>query len=278
MSSYTGGVPRELILDKINEFAYSNGPIIIFAIYTAIFVSIMIKNPSIVVTKQYTLIVVFSLVFVIIAGYTIRILHSQRSMLIAMWAIMITFAVGGIYYYMPSIQDHDVVFISLIVNSLLVFIILGGLAIIFFMYQNSLKKLTGWPGVLVHLIFFIPCLYGEVIDRILFDIHSTPRLVYVLFLYEILLIGIFYAIPAIMSASNSSAKTLMKANDGVFLNNSKVVGNADDLAIVQTDGSISSYALSFWVYPNIASTAPSTPQQIIGLGYGDHTKLVTTAK
>lgn len=273
-SSYTGGSASQLLLNKINDFAFSNGPILIFAIYTAIFIAVMIEQPSIVITKQYTLTVVFALIFLFIAGYTIRILHSQRSMIIAMWTIVVTFAIGGMYYITPSLQDRDVVFISLLINSLLVLIILGGLAILFFMYQNSLKKLTGWPGIFVHLIFFIPCLYGEIIDRVLFDIHSTPRLVYVLFLFEILLIALFYAVPAIIAKFNGNAKTLLKVNDGVFLNEPKVVGNANDLDIVHTDGSISSYALSFWVYPNIATSAPTKPQQVIGLGYGEHEKKI----
>lgn len=183
----------------------------------------------------------------------------------------------ALFYYLyllyassPSSDLLNSIFIVLIG-----LIIMVGLAIMYYFMGDYFKRQTGTIGFIIHLIFYIPCLFSEFIVFIKNQMQITPSVVYILFILEILLILVYVCLPKIINAYIHK-NSFVLLNHPVFLNTQKIVSENDmfilkddehtnlrddEIAILKDTGGPtmsvyrnSNYAFSFWVFINSTKT------------------------
>lgn len=147
------------------------------------------------------------------------------------------------------------------ITLLLSLIIIIGLGLIFLIFGNYLKTFDGLTGDIINLIFYIPCLFNNIVEYILNDWKSTTQPIIILFLIELLLIFLYITIPWLMEKYilNNSISIL---NNTIFLDNMNIIPMHEN-AIIQkyisnnmNDNKIyrRNYGLSLWLYLNKHST------------------------
>jgi len=167
------------------------------------------------------------------------------------------------YYRTPSsTKTNSIIINSYIVNLILLAIVIVGLAIGYKVLKNSTKKMKGWPGFIINLLFFIPCLVSDFVDYILSEFKNAPNSVFILFILEIILILLYIYIPKLLNyIITKNGKTLQK--EPVYLRKPKIIANSDlfllpnSLTSGLTTGSdilsntyTSNFAISMWIYVN----------------------------
>lgn len=187
---------------------------------------------------------------------------------------------------------------------LLFTIILLGLSIIYNAFLNKAYQQSGTTGLIVQLIFYIPCLISDFIKYLINDLYDTPTVVYIMLGLELLLIVAYFLIPKLLKVSVAQNGAVLVRNP-VFLNNRNALDNCgavmnkymkdvDALGIptrlhgVDASGNRSTnafnsrpsvtnreYAFSMWINAN---SVPNTEYNIFFCGTNDNNKNVVKGK
>ena len=64
--------------------------------------------------------------------------------------------------------------------------------------RARIYNMTGLGGFIVNLIFFIPCLLSDFVEYMYGDFATTPKVVYILFVFEIILILLYLYLPKLL--------------------------------------------------------------------------------
>jgi len=72
------------------------------------------------------------------------------------------------------------------------------LAIVAKINRARIYNMTGLGGFIVNLIFFIPCLLSDFVEYMYGDFATTPKVVYILFVFEIILILLYLYLPKLL--------------------------------------------------------------------------------
>lgn len=151
-----------------------------------------------------------------------------------------------------------------------VFIGIIALAILFIVFRKMFSEATGPLAILIHFLFYIPCLFIDFIQYMKNEIRMTSNSVYILFIIEVILILLYSYIPYFKSQiENNDAIILF--SDAMFLNKSEQIGNNNMYKTPRVlpqgetpsiDGSDTvyrtNYAFTFWVYVNPQQHEAST--------------------
>jgi len=176
------------------------------------------------------------------------------------------------YYFntILSFANRYGTFFNIILQIIIFSIIFVGLAIVFTIFEKKIRSLTGFPGLIVNLIFLIPCLITDFIEYIKEQLKITPNITFVLFIIEIIFILLYVYIPYLFTAKilqGVSGKPLLK--ESLFLNAKTDIAKTSDLepinrnefggspniseqstdAILDTDIR-RNYTFSMWIYLN----------------------------
>lgn len=164
------------------------------------------------------------------------------------------------FLYYNNILNYFVWGITL----LLFLIIIIGLSLIFIVFGNYLKTFEGLTGDIINFIFYIPCLFNDIIEYVLNDWKSTTQPIIIVFLIELLLIFLYITIPWIMKKYilKNSISILDKT---IFLDNMNIIPMHENSIIQKTisnnmnDNKIyrRNYGISLWLYLNKHSTSHS---------------------
>lgn len=163
------------------------------------------------------------------------------------------FLIGVMYVSLSSIPASmsSTSSVSIVMNIVLSLSIIIGLAALFLMFSRQIKSLTGTPGFIVSLLFYIPCLCIDLFRYLSNEFRSTPLLIYYLFLFEIVLILLYVYLPSLIKTIVNSKGTQLLEN-AVFLDSETEIGNALRVKKQPIDSSkpvfSTNYALSMWVY------------------------------
>ena len=166
------------------------------------------------------------------------------------------FLIGVMYVSLSSIPASmsSTSSVSIVMNIVLSLSIIIGLAAVFLMFSRQIKSLTGTPGFIVSLLFYIPCLCIDLFRYLSNEFRSTPLLIYYLFLFEIVLILLYVYLPSLIKTIVNSNGTQLLEN-AVFLDSETEIGNALRVKKQPIDSSVpgrpvfsTNYALSMWVY------------------------------
>jgi hypothetical protein len=160
-------------------------------------------------------------------------------------------------------------------------IIVVALAIVFNLFSNYLAKMEGIAGLIIHFIFYIPCLFNDFLEFLKNQYKLTSNTVLILFLLEIVFLIIYFYIPVFVEKIIlSSGKSLL--NEPVFLDKGNTNLAMDtDLLFSQPkipvsvydkspDHHLKNYSISMWVFVNQdpPSHSFSTTNEITIFDYG----------
>lgn len=231
-------------------------------------------------TFTYALYIIIPLVILFVFLLPSILKESNVLQLILMSTLVICF-IGAVAYSHIQASQSSMNAVNYIVTGIVLLAILIGLAILFLMIGNSLKNQTGWTGFIVYFIFYIPCLVVDFIKYWSNEFKSTTKIIYYLFIIEILVIISYFYLPKL-------ATYILLKNGTVIIDKpmyldllqtitpdaSRQLANPyiNDLT-TQNDPIVyrTNYSLSMWIYLNAqtATTAALSKElSIFDYGHG----------
>jgi len=175
--------------------------------------------------------------------------------------------IGGIYLYSKIKITKSFAQMSNIAILLIVCLfILFGLAIFYKLFVNILNKQTGWIGFVIQFAFYLPCLISDILTS---ELKTTPNVVFVLFVLEILLVLLYFYLPPLIRVLSVSNNNIDLLKNSVFLNLSKSIAHNEIFRIYDSKNLTytfrKNYAFSMWIYVN--------PQQSSYFPYSKETNI-----
>lgn len=146
---------------------------------------------------------------------------------------------------------------SLMTDTVFLLILIVAMALGFLIFGNSLKSATGWKGVFVNLLFYLPCLVLDVIQYIKREFQLTSQSIYILLGLEAALVLFYFYIPKLVLYL-SRLDTVAILEGSAFLDIPRIFTVNDDtmmpntLSITDTAEPVvrHHYAISMWLYVN----------------------------
>ena len=140
------------------------------------------------------------------------------------------FLIFAVYYYATT---SDTLNIGSTKNYLVfLLIILIGLALVYQLLVNYLSKLRGFPGFIAQLLFYIPCVFNDIIAYLLEQVHMTSYSTYALLIIEILLIVIYAYLPEIPYKFTGQDNSIQLLTNIKYLDEGKqIIAGSDVLKI-----------------------------------------------
>ena len=163
-----------------------------------------------------------------------------------------------IYFFLVHYGFPKTIF-NTFTNGLL---IIGALAIIYTLFLNVLEndKMHLYQTFLYKFIFYIPCIYIDLVQYIKVQFAIQSSVVKLLLLLQFLFLLIRVIIPIILTKSiNYGGLTLL--DKPVYLNESNTIINVKELNKKFQKEKIYDYSLSFWL--TIDSQPPNTSEEYI---------------
>lgn len=129
---------------------------------------------------------------------------------------------------MEGLSNETSFLITLIIKFILISIIVISLSIVYALFINKTYRQEGYLGFFMYFLFFIPCLLNDFIGFIFKEFKTTPNIVFVLFILEIIFILLYIYLPKkIMERSLEKGKILIK--DPLFIGKETLLGGSDFL-------------------------------------------------
>ena len=127
--------------------------------------------------------------------------------------------------------------------------------------RARIYNMTGISGFIVNFIFFIPCLLSDFVEYMYGDFATTPKVVYILFVFEIILILLYLYLPKLLAKMSEREGNIIidkpirinyKNDETNYIDmqtRNKSVDLYKDTAITRTAINLrDKYAISMWVY------------------------------
>jgi len=279
--------------------AISSSPIMFGALAYLFILSFFLKTKFEKSPWFYVLIIVVPLLFSIGYTYSKELMEmfttffswgatmaSPKNVLIALVAFGVLWGISkvpisaeGIY-----IAEYSFMILAILIG-------LVGLSILYKMNQTYIYNLTGITGFIVNFILFIPCLISDFVEYLYGEFATTPKIVYILFVIELILILLYLYLPKIMKQMNERfGKVIVDKPERI--NMRKDVTNYIDMQSAEVfDLSSSSvqpltgskltvnvrkkFAMSLWVYivPMPTNHIPYNKEATI-LDFASHPRIV----
>ena len=260
--------------DAITVYKY--GALYSILLIILVFAYLAVFNPSL-IPKDTTSILI-GIIIPLILGIVVAvplIKGTGKSAQILFLGVFILFFVALAYFYSKGDTKTNGI-INYITLFVTIIMVIGGLSIAFYTLSNYLKTFTGWAGFFIYLIFYIPCLFIDLVRYILNEFKMTSSTIYILLIFEVLVILLYFYLPLIMEKLNPTKKVVLLAK-GAFLDISQTIGSSEmnkappvgpiDLASDMTKQNVynRNYAFSFWIYLN--------PQPPNNIGYATESQI-----
>jgi hypothetical protein len=169
---------------------------VLFIFYTAS----TLKDSTALFSQQYVYmatIVVPLIVMIYLYFNGSQYMTSQNVRIAAIIGTVILVIYALVYYALPRGIGFQV-FTAYGFNLLLLLIMIVGFAIIFNVFRNATRRLTGWTGFIIRFLFFIPCLLSDFLDYLKMEYKTTPPTIFILFITEIALILAYIYLPSMI--------------------------------------------------------------------------------
>jgi len=162
---------------------------------------------------------------------------------------------GILMYYYVQFSQQTNSSLSHVYSVLSVLLMFVSLAIVFYFTGEYIKRLEGFPGLIMQMLFYIPCLLLQFVNYIKKDISDTTNPVFYLFVIELVLILLYIYLPKIVKLLfMKKGIKLLPGNE--FLDKSHVISGSEELKMEkndqfdQTANYRRNYGISFWLYLN----------------------------
>ena len=159
------------------------------------------KNPGSLFSQQYVYIATIVIPLLVMVYFYFngdQFITSQNMRIAAIAGVVVLVIYAITYYALPRGLGFQV-FTAYGFNLLLLLIVVVGFAIIFNVFRNATRKLTGWTGFIFRFLFFIPCLLSDFFDYLKMEYKTTPPTVFILFIAEIALILAYIYLPSFLN-------------------------------------------------------------------------------
>lgn len=190
--------------------AISSSPIMFGALAYLFILSFFLKTKFEKSPWFYVLIIVVPLIFSIGYAYSKELMEmfttffswgaaiaSPKNVLIALVAFGVLWGISKVPISAEGIYIAEYSFMILAI-----LIAIVGLSILYKMNQTYIYNLTGITGFIVNFILFIPCLISDFVEYLYGEFATTPKIVYILFVIELILILLYLYLPEIMKQMN----------------------------------------------------------------------------
>lgn len=208
--------------------------------------------------------------------------------------LAIFFIIFSIYSlsYIFGKTDFTLIGIQSLISKFITFsIIIGLLAIVYKSLSietsqsqtTSTSTTTLFLNLIKSVIFYIPCLFIDIIDALKHEYKITTKTEWIIFFIEIILISLYFIFPYLLSLFHDNTQLL---NECVYLNNKKTIGTFQNLHEINqnlnnTKEEIENskfkyeYSLSGWFYinPQPPNTNPSYNKYTNILNYGNKPRI-----
>jgi hypothetical protein len=268
-------------------------PIIIIAfswIAALLFMSLKSKSPDALFSQEYFNFIIIGLpiLYIIITGLRLGSALNDKTQVAKLVGLAILFIgiIGGTWYLNAPRGNAEPILTSDIAEKIMFFLNVIGVAIVVFgliIFARLLKDVAysfeGWIGIIMRVIFFIPCMLSDLLSYIGGEFARSPFVVYVLIAIEALLIFAYFYLPKIISklAIASGGENIL--NNPVSLGKRKSLKSIGNLYIkdgIKPDlGSYNKFSVSMWFYIKSmpSNTYPYNEDAII-LNLENHPKVV----
>jgi len=163
-------------------------------------------------------------------------------------------------------------FLSWLVYATYALSIIGGLAILYKVFEPFFKKVQTPEGIqlLKNIIFYLPCLLIELFD----NIAGTKKAIWLLLLFEVVVIALYFLLP-ILWKSKYLKMGIVLADEPQYLNHiSHIDPQAYRKVVEETKDSLH-YAIvaDIWINPQPTSTSLAYNQDTNLLSFGDRVNI-----
>ena len=268
----------------------SSNPII-FGTFMYLFVlSFFLKDKLEKSAEFYVFIIVVPLLFAVIYTYFQEFLTSVTNIFVAGSSmvsiknvLLLTGAILAIYFLNKlSLSSYGI--LALQYSGIIVGVLIGlvFLSIMYKINQSYIYNMPGISGFIINFILFIPCLISDFVEYLYGEFATTPKIVYILFVIELILILLYLYLPRILkSMEKSNGKVIV--DKPIRINMKKDVSNYMDMqkteppensSLTETINIRKKYALSMWVYvvPMPSNHIPYNGEATI-LSFASHPKI-----
>ena len=275
--------------------AISSSPIMFGALAYLFILSFFLKTKFEKSPWFYVLIIVVPLIFSIGYAYSKELMEmfttffswgaaiaSPKNVLIALVAFGVLWGISkvpitaeGIY-----IAEYSFMILAILIG-------LVGLSILYKMNQTYIYNLTGITGFIVNFILFIPCLISDFVEYLYGEFATTPKIVYILFVIELILILLYLYLPKIMKQMNERfGKVIVDkperinlrkdATNYIDMQSTEVPTDSQELIRSKLTVNVrKKFAMSMWVYivPMPTNHIPYNKEATI-LDFASHPRIV----
>lgn len=180
----------------------------IFAIFIyLITISFFLNDkPSIDSPLFYGLLIIGPLLISIFYSFSGNIFESATNILVSAKdnfsgaTVLKILAAIAILYGLSQLSISSLGIQALAYGGTIIGILIGivALAIAAKINRARIYNMTGLSGFIVNFIFFIPCLLSDFVEYMYGDFASTPKVVYILFVFELILILLYLYLPKLL--------------------------------------------------------------------------------
>ena len=173
--------------------------------------------------------------------------------LIVFASIFLLILVYGCIYLYSNITLQNIVLMSYVLAITIGIIVLLTLSILFTIISTSLRSYTGWTGLVIRLLFYLPCLLIDLVEYIKRELKLTTNTTYILFITELLFILFYFYFPKLANLILKGTYGHPILPDSRFLTN-EYTFPINDLMYKSTEPKSNKkiyredFAISMWTY------------------------------
>jgi hypothetical protein len=163
-------------------------------------------------------------------------------------------------YVYTNLTPQNVVLGTYVLTIILGIIILLTLSILFTIINTHLRSYTGWGGIFIRLLFYLPCLLIDFVEYMKQQFKLTTNTTYILFITELILIIFYLYFPKLATKVLSGTNGTPILSDSRFLtheyslniNNMMIKDKKSNKPDQETTKTTyrEDFAISMWTYIN----------------------------
>ena len=161
-------------------------------------------------------------------------------------------------YVYTILTPQNIVLGTYVLAIILGIIILLTLSILFTIINTQLRSYTGWGGIFIRLLFYLPCLLIDFVEYMKQQFKLTTNTTYILFIIELVLIIFYLYFPKLATKVLSGTNGTPILSDSRFLtheyslniNNMMIKDNSKQNSTESKKTYREDFAISMWTYIN----------------------------
>jgi hypothetical protein len=184
-------------------------------------------------------------------------IHFKTMLFSGIFIMLVLIACSYVY---TNLTPQNVVLGTYVLTIILGIIILLTLSILFTIINTHLRSYTGWGGIFIRLLFYLPCLLIDFVEYMKQQFKLTTNTTYILFITELILIIFYLYFPKLATKVLSGTNGTPILSDSRFLtheyslniNNMMIKDKKSNKPDQETTKTTyrEDFAISMWTYIN----------------------------